>query len=54
VRGAFTDARDTQLGLVAQADSGTLFLDEVDVLSLKAQIALLRLRATVSDEGTPA
>lgn len=42
MRGAFTDARDTQLGLVAQADSGTLFLDEVDALSLKAQIALLR------------
>ena len=42
VRGAFTDARDTQVGLVAQADSGTLFLDEVDALSLKAQIALLR------------
>ena len=42
VRGAFTDAREMQLGLVAQADSGTLFLDEVDALSLKAQIALLR------------
>ncbi len=42
VRGAFTDARDTQLGLVAQADGGTLFLDEVDSLSMKAQISLLR------------
>lgn len=42
VRGAFTDARDMQLGLVAQADRGTLFLDEVDALSLKAQIAVLR------------
>jgi DNA-binding NtrC family response regulator len=41
-RGAFTDARDAQVGLVAQADGGTLFLDEVDSLSLKAQIALLR------------
>ena len=41
-RGAFTDAREAQLGLVAQADGGTLFLDEVDSLSMKAQIALLR------------
>ena len=41
-RGAFTDARDTQVGLVAQANNGTLFLDEVDSLSMKAQIALLR------------
>ena len=42
VRGAFTDARDAQLGLVAQAGNGTLFLDEVDSLSMKAQITLLR------------
>lgn len=42
VRGAFTDARDTQPGLVVQAHEGTLFLDEVDALSIKAQIALLR------------
>ncbi len=42
VCGAFTDARDTQQGLVAQADNGTLFLDEVDALTVKAQIALLR------------
>jgi len=41
-RGAFTDARETQVGLVAQADRGTLFLDEVDSLSMKAQVALLR------------
>jgi DNA-binding NtrC family response regulator len=42
VRGAFTDAHDSQLGLVAQADNGTLFLDEVDSLSMRAQISLLR------------
>jgi DNA-binding NtrC family response regulator len=42
VRGAFTDAKESQPGLVAQARGGTLFLDEVDTLSLKAQIALLR------------
>lgn len=41
-KGAFTDARDNRLGLVALADSGTLFLDEVDALSSKAQVTLLR------------
>ena len=39
-RGAFTDARTARRGLVAQADCGTLFLDEVDALSTKAQVAL--------------
>jgi DNA-binding NtrC family response regulator len=42
VRGAFTDAREAQPGLVVQAHQGTLFLDEVDTLSTKAQISLLR------------
>jgi DNA-binding NtrC family response regulator len=41
-RGAFTDARRDQPGLVALAHSGTLFLDEVDALSPKAQVTLLR------------
>lgn len=41
-RGAYTDAREAQPGLVAQADNGTLFLDEVESLSPKAQVALLR------------
>jgi transcriptional regulator with GAF, ATPase, and Fis domain len=41
-RGAFTDAREAQPGLVSLADGGTLFLDEVDTLSAKAQTALLR------------
>jgi DNA-binding NtrC family response regulator len=41
-RGAFTDARDDQPGLVALAHSGTLFLDEVDTLTPKAQVTLLR------------
>ena len=44
-RGAFTDARDSRTGLVVQADEGTLFLDEVDALSNKAQVALLRFLA---------
>jgi len=41
-RGAFTDARDDQPGLVALARYGTLFLDEVDALSERGQVALLR------------
>ena len=41
-RGAFTDARQDQQGLVALAHSGTLFLDEVDALTPKAQVTLLR------------
>jgi DNA-binding NtrC family response regulator len=41
-RGAFTDAKTEQPGLVELADGGTLFLDEVDTLSPKAQVTLLR------------
>ena len=41
-RGAFTDARQAQVGLVEHARGGTLFLDEVDGLSHKAQVTLLR------------
>jgi two-component system, NtrC family, response regulator GlrR len=41
-KGAYTDARDTQGGLISQAEGGTLFLDEVDALSPKAQVSLLR------------
>lgn len=41
-RGAYTDARESQTGLIAQAEGGTLFLDEVDALSPKAQVSLLR------------
>lgn len=41
-RGAFTDARGDQTGLVEMAHGGTLFLDEVDALSPKAQVTLLR------------
>lgn len=40
--GAFTDARRSRRGLVAEAAGGTLFLDEVDALSPKAQVTLLR------------
>lgn len=45
-RGAFTDAKQKQLGMIAIANNGTLFLDEVDSLSPKAQAALLRFLQT--------
>ncbi len=41
-KGAFTGAMKAKKGLLEIADSGTVFLDEVDSLSLKAQVALLR------------
>jgi DNA-binding NtrC family response regulator len=41
-RGAFTDARVAQPGLIDHARGGTLFLDEVDALSDKGQVTLLR------------
>jgi DNA-binding NtrC family response regulator len=41
-RGAFTDAKSAQPGLIAHARGGTLFLDEVDTLSDKGQVTLLR------------
>jgi DNA-binding NtrC family response regulator len=41
-RGAYTDARTEQKGLVALAHGGTLFLDEVDALSTTCQSKLLR------------
>ncbi len=42
VKGAFTDAKEAQAGVVAMAKGGTLFLDEVETLSAKAQVVLLR------------
>ncbi|MBL8263085.1 MAG: sigma-54-dependent Fis family transcriptional regulator [Xanthomonadaceae bacterium] len=41
-RGAFTDAKTASVGLVGQAAGGTIFLDEIDALTPKAQAALLR------------
>ena len=41
-RGAFTDAKETREGVIAQARGGTLLLDEVDALSPRSQVALLR------------
>jgi len=42
VRGAFTDARESRAGVVAQAEGGTLYLDEVEAMGPRAQVALLR------------
>ena len=41
-KGAYTDASTSEKGLVAEAEEGTLFLDEVDTLSASAQVKLLR------------
>jgi len=41
-RGAFTDASRPKKGLIAEAEGGTLILDEVDTLSASAQSKLLR------------
>jgi transcriptional regulator with PAS, ATPase and Fis domain len=42
-KGAFTDARQKTSGLLNEADSGTIFLDEIDSLSFHAQSKLLRV-----------
>jgi DNA-binding NtrC family response regulator len=47
-KGAFTGATRDKLGCIAQARGGTLFIDEIDNLSPRAQAGLLR----VLEEGT--
>ncbi len=42
-KGSFTDARKDHKGILAEAEGGTVFLDEIDSLSLKSQASLLRL-----------
>jgi DNA-binding NtrC family response regulator len=42
-RGAFTGATNDKTGAVARAAGGTLFIDEIDSLSLTAQTGLLRM-----------
>jgi DNA-binding NtrC family response regulator len=46
LRGAFTGAIQDTVGLVARANNGTLFLDELTSLPVEGQAALLRLLDT--------
>ena len=46
VKGAFTGASTNKQGLVAAAETGTLFLDEVGEIPLSDQVKLLRLLET--------
>ena len=41
-KGAFTGAEQTKMGKLEYADGGILFLDEVEALTPKAQVSLLR------------
>jgi two-component system, NtrC family, response regulator GlrR len=41
-KGAFTGASESRTGLIAEAEGGTVFLDEIDCLPLAAQVKLLR------------
>jgi two-component system, NtrC family, response regulator GlrR len=45
-RGAYTDAREKAAGLLEEADGGTLFLDDVEALSMRNQVKLLRVLQT--------
>jgi len=42
VRGAFTGAHEARAGVIVQAEGGSLFLDEVETLSPRGQVVLLR------------
>ena len=41
-QGAFTGAHSRQLGLIQEANEGTIFLDDIDCLPLSVQMKLLR------------
>lgn len=41
-RGAFTDAKESRIGLLEAAEDGTVFLDELSSLSLSTQAKLLK------------
>jgi len=43
VRGAFTDARNDRQGMFAEANGGTIFLDEIGELAMPLQAKLLRV-----------
>jgi DNA-binding NtrC family response regulator len=59
VRGAFTGAERSRIGLIARASGGTLLLDEIGDMSAKMQVELLRViqegvvRPVGGDEETP-
>jgi two-component system response regulator AtoC len=46
-RGAFTDAKATQRGLIEMAAGGTLFLDEITEMPLRSQAKLLKFLDTM-------
>jgi transcriptional regulator with PAS, ATPase and Fis domain len=46
MRGSFTDAHRDKRGLLEQADSGTIFMDEIGEMSLRMQALLLRFLET--------
>ena len=43
IKGAYTDARESKEGLFAQADGGTIFLDEIGDTTQALQVKLLRV-----------
>lgn len=45
-KGAFTDAKASHPGVIAQAKGGTLLLDEIEAMSSRGQVALLRFLET--------
>jgi DNA-binding NtrC family response regulator len=42
-KGAFTGAHETRRGLIEEAQGGTVFLDEINTLSMNLQVKLLRV-----------